>query len=357
MTGQPGHPRFDSECHPQEVCFGCEGGDTTGRRVMGRDNPADSAGLSETFLSGHRRYTSRQVAAMAGVPMYRARRLWRALGFANVPDDAVEFTHADVEALKTLVGMVTAGAYDDDHLLLMTRSLGSYTARLAESQAELGSEALATAGVPMAERGAAWRGRAAWVLPELEKLLIYSWRRHLASAAGRLVDQESNAVRLAVGFADLVGFTRLSRQISEGELARLVERFEGRSADVVASSGGRLVKTLGDSVLFVTDTAHESAEIALRLLEVHGRTRGMPGLRVGLAIGQVIGRMGDVFGAPVNLASRLTALAEAGSALADPAMAEALADDAAFALRAGERVTVRGIGEVTPVVIRRRRPA
>ncbi|MDF5752049.1 adenylate/guanylate cyclase domain-containing protein [Spongiactinospora sp. TRM90649] len=323
---------------------------------MRRDNPAGDSGLAETFLNRQRRYTSREVAAMAGVPVYRARRLWRALGFANVPDDAVEFTEADVEALKTMVGMVSAGAYDDEHLLLMTRSLGGYTARLAESQAELGSEALASAGVPLARRGAAWRGRAEWVVPELEKLLVYAWRRHLASAAGRLVDQESSAVRLAVGFADLVGFTRLSRQIPENDLARLVERFEGRSADVVASSGGRLVKTLGDSVLFVTDTAHESAEIGLRLLEVHARTRGMPGLRVGLAIGQVIGRMGDVYGAPVNLASRLTALAAAGSVLADPALAEALAGDAAFTLNPGEPVAVRGVGEVTPSVVTRRSP-
>ncbi|WP_344864932.1 adenylate/guanylate cyclase domain-containing protein [Planomonospora alba] len=312
--------------------------------------------LAGAFLRQHRRYTSRQVAALAGIPMYRARRFWRAFGFANVADDAVEFTDADVEALRTLVGLVRDGTYDEEHALLVTRSLGRATARLAESQAVLGAEVLDQAGVPLGERPAAWRRRADRVVPDLERLLVYAWRRQLAAAAGRVVDQEAATVRLAVGFADLVGFTRLSRQISETELARLVERFESRSADVVTSSEGRVVKTLGDSVLFVADTAAAAAGIALQLVEVHARAKGMPPLRVGLAIGQVIGRMGDVFGTPVNLASRLTSLAAADTVLAGPAMAEELYDDPAFTLRPVDRLTVRGLGELVPYVVARARP-
>ncbi|MFI6603332.1 adenylate/guanylate cyclase domain-containing protein [Nonomuraea sp. NPDC050536] len=310
-------------------------------------------GLAEVFLREHRRYTSHQVADMAGVPVYRARRFWRALGFANVPDDAVEFTDSDVEALRTLVGMVTDGVYDEEHVLLMARSLGRATTRLAESQAQLGAEALDLAGVPLAERPRAWARRARRVLPDLERLLVYAWRRQLAVSAGRMVDQEKSAVLLAVGFADLVGFTRLSRQISETELAGLVDSFEGRSADVVTGCGGRVVKTLGDSVLFVSGKAHDAAEIGLRLIELHAKVRGMPELRVGLAMGPVIGRMGDVFGTTVNLASRLTALALPGSVLADPALAEELEDDRAFALRAVDRLTVRGLGELAPFRVTR----
>ncbi|WP_196443646.1 adenylate/guanylate cyclase domain-containing protein [Planomonospora sp. ID67723] len=309
--------------------------------------------LVGAFLRQHRRYTSRQVAAMAGIPMYRARRFWRAFGFANVADDAVEFTDSDVEALQMLVGLVRDGIYDEEHALLVTRSLGRATARLAESQAVLGIETLDQAGVPREERAGAWRTRADRVVPDLERLLVYAWRRQLAAAAGRVVDQETGTVRLAVGFADLVGFTRLSRQISEKELAGLVERFESRSTDVVTSSQGRVVKTLGDSVLFVADTAAAAADIALRLVEVHARSRSMPALRVGLAIGQVIGRMGDVFGTTVNLASRLTSLAAAGTVLVDPAMAEELTGDDAFALRPVDRLTVRGLGELAPSTVTR----
>ncbi|MBN6058560.1 adenylate/guanylate cyclase domain-containing protein [Nonomuraea sp. RK-328] len=311
----------------------------------------DSDGLAEAFLREPRRYTSHQVAEMAGVPVYRARRFWRALGFPNVADDAVEFTDSDVEALKTLLGMVTSGVYDEEHVLLIARSLGRATTRLAESQAQLGAEELDQAGVPLAERARAWRRRADRVVPPLARLLVYSWQRQLAAAAGRMADQDHSAVRLAVGFADLVGFTRLSRQITERELATLVDRFEGRSADVVTSSGGRVVKTLGDSVLFVSGKAHETAEIGLRLLETHAKVRGMPQLRVGLAAGPVIWRMGDVFGTTVNLASRLTALARPGTILADPEMAEELEGDRAFELRPVNRLSVRGLGELAPFTI------
>ncbi|MFI9556416.1 adenylate/guanylate cyclase domain-containing protein [Nonomuraea endophytica] len=310
-------------------------------------------GLTEAFLREHRRYTSHQVAEMAGVPVYRARRFWRALGFANVADDAVEFTDSDVEALRTLLGMVSRGLYDEGHVLLMARSLGRATARLAESQAELGAEELDQAGVPLADRPRAWTRRARRVVPDLEKLLVYAWRRQLAAAAGRMVEQEKTAVRLAVGFADLVGFTRLSRQISEIELAALVDEFEGRSADVVTSTGGRVIKTLGDSVLFVSGKAHDAAEIALRLLAAHAKVRGMPELRVGLAVGPVIGRMGDVFGTTVNLASRLTALAHPGTILADPDIAEELTGDRAFRLVPVDRLTVRGLGELVPFTVKR----
>jgi len=313
----------------------------------------DTGGVAEAFLREPRRYTSHQVAEMAGVPVYRARRFWRALGFANVADDAVEFTDSDVVALKTLVGMVSDGVYDEEHVLLIARSLGRATTRLAESQAEVGAEALDQAGVPLAERPQAWRRRAERVVPDLALLLVYSWQRQLAAAAGRLAVQDMSTVRVSVGFADLVGFTRLSRQITETELAALVDRFEGRSADVVTSAGGRVVKTLGDSVLFVAGKAHGAAEIGLRLLETHAHAKGMPELRVGLAAGPVIWRMGDVFGTTVNLASRLTALALPGTILADPDLAEELEGDRAFTLRPVNRLSVRGLGELAPFTITR----
>lgn len=315
------------------------------------DSAADR--LTEAFLRQPRRYTSHQVAAEAGVPVYRARRFWRALGFANVADEAVEFTDADIEALRTLIALIGDGVYDEDHMLLVARSLGRAAARLAESQAELGAESLDQAGVPMTERASAWRLRADRVVPDLEQLLVYTWRRQLAAAAGRMVDQEAGAVRLAVGFADLVGFTRLSRQIAETDLAALVERFESRSADIVTFVGGRVVKTLGDSVLFITETAHAAADIALRMMSAHERDRLSPPLRVGLAIGPVIARMGDVFGTTVNLASRLTALAPVGHVLGDPAVAGELYGDAAFTLRPFERVTVRGVGPLVPSILTR----
>ncbi|GDY76620.1 hypothetical protein SAV31267_061050 [Streptomyces avermitilis] len=115
--------------------------------------------------------------------------------------------------------------------------------------------------------------------------------------------------RLAVGFADLVGFTRLTRRMEEEELGELVEAFETTAADLVAAHGGRLIKTLGDEVLYAADDAGVAAEIALRLIETMANDETMPELRVGIAFGTVTTRMGDVFGTTVNLASRLTSIA------------------------------------------------
>ncbi len=130
--------------------------------------------------------------------------------------------------------------------------------------------------------------------------------------------------RLAVGFADLVGFTRLTRRMEEEELGELVEAFETAAADLVAAHGGRLIKTLGDEVLYAADDAGIAAEIALRLIETMANDETMPELRVGIAFGTVTTRMGDVFGTTVNLASRLTSIAPRDAVLVDGAFAEEL---------------------------------
>ncbi|RAY11142.1 adenylate/guanylate cyclase domain-containing protein [Actinomadura craniellae] len=308
----------------------------------------DPEGELETALLRHdRRYTSREVARLAGVPVYRARRFWRALGFANVDDDAVEFTDADVGALSALLRLVDEG-FEEGQALQLARSLGRSAARLAEAQAELVMELMERVGVPPGGRAHHLAARLPELLPELEGLLVYTWRRQLAVSTGRLeqVEPGTTAARWAVGFADLVGFTRLSRRLGERELGLLVERFEGRSADVVTAGRGRVIKTLGDSVMFVADSAHEAAEIALGLVEAHDRDPAMPPLRVGAAFGPVLARLGDVFGNTVNLASRLTALVDPGGVLVDAGMGAGLTGRREFVLRAMGPLAVRGFDEV-----------
>lgn len=319
--------------------------------LMG-DSAADE--LEAILLRQRRRYTSREVAELAGVPVYRARRFWRALGFANVDDEAVEFTDEDLDSLMVLLRL--AAADDDDHALTLARSVGRTAARLAEAQAELNVERLDLAGVPAEKRADVLRQKIAEELPELERLLSYAWRRQLAASVGRILQpvHDSAAAPLAVGFADLVGFTRLSRQLPAPELARLVDTFEGRSADLVTAGHGRIIKTLGDSVMFVADAAEHAAEIALELVEAHSRVKIIPPIRVGIAFGPVLARMGDVFGSTVNLASRLTALAEPDKILIDAEMVIGLADASSFELTSVGRLAVRGVGDLTAFTLARR---
>lgn len=268
--------------------------------------------LEQLILGAERRYTPFQAARTAGVSMELATRFWRAMGFADV-GQAKAFTEADVLALRRLAGLVEAGLLSEAMAVQVARSTGQTTARLAEWQIDSFLEGLTDPPEPGMTRTEVTYPIIELLLPELEEFLVYVWRRQLSASAGRVVqaadDDEMVDRRLCVGFADLVGFTRLTRRMEEEELGELVEAFETTAADLVAARGGRLIKTLGDEVLYAADDAAVAAEIALRLIETMANDETMPELRVGIAFGTVTTRMGDVFGTTVNLASRLTSIA------------------------------------------------
>jgi adenylate cyclase len=190
-----------------------------------------------------------------------------------------------------------------------------------------------------------------------EQLLIYSWRRHLAAAVGRVealgaADEDLHTSEVTVGFADLVGFTALTNEMDEDRLGDMVEIFESRCADVVAARHGRVIKTLGDSVLFVSEDPVRAMQIALTIIEVIGNDGRLPDVRIGLATGSVVMRLGDVFGPPVNMAARLTGVARRNRVITDRATAGALPRDE-FQTRALPARPVRGFGLVEPYAVRR----
>lgn len=317
------------------------------------------AEVEEVLLGGVRRYTRAEAADRTGITPEYARRLWRAMGFADVGDQAVAFTDADLAAVRRLMRLVERGAMDDELAVGVTRAMGHNAARLAEWLMDALTEHLQAGGLTPE---AATRENAdllARHLDDLEHLLVFVWRRQLAAVTGRALTAaggDSVLGRLSVGFADLVSYTRLSQKLEERELASLVERFGRRSADVIAGAGGRLVKTVGDEVLFVADDPAEAALIGLELAETMAEDPVLPDVRVGIATGQVLTRMGDVFGKTVNLASRLTALAAPGTVLVDRDTADGLAGNHDFALDPERTRAVRGVGLVRPGVVRRPRP-
>ncbi|MGN6473876.1 MAG: adenylate cyclase regulatory domain-containing protein, partial [Mycobacteriales bacterium] len=180
----------------------------------------DPAALERELLGGERRYTRHQVAELTGVPIERCTELWHALGFADVADDVSAFTDRDVWAVRTVAELGDAGWLADDMQVSMARALGQSLSRLADWQ-------LAAVGSmldPTVAPGQAMQ-RAEELVPVVEELIGYVWRRHLAAAAGRALaasGEEFAAGTLAVGFADMVGFTSLTREIAESELGALV---------------------------------------------------------------------------------------------------------------------------------------
>ncbi|MEU4829670.1 adenylate/guanylate cyclase domain-containing protein [Streptosporangium sp. NPDC023615] len=315
--------------------------------------------IEHLFVGTPPRYTRIEVAALAGVPQRLTERIWRALGFATLPDDAVAFTDADVAVLLRVRAMMENGLMDDRTVIRMSRALGQTTARLAQWQAEIMIGAMLDPGDrPSDEDLAAVMETSRRLLPDFEQVLVHVWRAQLAAAGTRLltiadITEEIAPTRLtlAVGFADLVSFTRVARELDERGLAELVEGFEARASDVVAEHGGRLVKTLGDEVLFSASDPRTAAVIALDLVEVIHEYG--PDVRIGLAYGPVVPIMGDVFGTTVNLAARLTAIARPGTIVVDDGLAGALADAPDVQVARIRRRPARGLGVVQPYVLRR----
>ena len=165
------------------------------------------------------------------------------------------------------------------------------------------------------------------------RLLEYVWRRHLQAATRRAMldrirgsDGGISPV-MAVGFADMVGFTMLSQHLGDDELAAVVSRFEELAHDTVVALGGRVVKMIGDEVMFVVQTATGAAEIGLSLAEAYSDDELLSDVRVGLAIGPVLVQDGDYYGPVVNLASRLVGVADPGTVLVSEEFRTALADE------------------------------
>jgi adenylate cyclase len=344
--------------------------------------------VEQALLGEPRRWRRREVSASAGVSLRSARRFWRALGFPNVDDDNAAFTASDLHALQQMVALVRDGTVDDATALALTRSIGRSTDRLASWQVQLLAETIAAeraaaraavgAGVgaepptpagdgdeaPVTDPRHAAQVAAAVVelADRLEPLVTYAWRRHLAAAVGRLVaDAQPEVVQhggvRSVGFADLVSFTRLVRTLDERELAALVQRFEALVSDIVAAHGGRVIKTVGDEVLFAAGTPAAAAAIALDIASTMAEDDLLPDVRSGLATGPVVMRLGDVFGTTVNRASRLTGIAHPGTVLVDDTTAAALDAVSGFELEVLRRRPVRGLGRVRPWRLQRASPS
>lgn len=307
--------------------------------------------LERAILGEAPSLTAAQVAALSGADLAVARRLWRALGFPEY-DEEIGFTQADATALRSLAETIDSGVIDFETAVQATRGLGTTMSRLAEWE-------VATLMPPIAE--AATDLPASFALAEgmnaqFEALLVYAWRRHLAAAIARQTGLSSGddgqTTEVVVGFADIVSFTALSNEMDEDRIGDLVEVFESRCHDVISAQRGRAIKSLGDSVLFVNDDPVRAIRTAEGIIDVIGRDDRLPDVRIGLASGSVVLRQGDVYGPPVNLAARLTAVARRNRVIIDETTAQML-PASMYETRKLPARPLRGFGLVEPVTVRR----
>lgn len=340
------------------------GGTGADRAAIGADE------VESRLLGAPATMGRREISREAQVSLVSARRLWHALGFPIVEDDDAMFTQADLVALRSVARLIRDFDVDDELALAMTRAFARSADRLAVWQTQLLAESLmapedeaeldeadarAVTSVQVAQRAAS---RLVELVDELEPLMIYVWRRHLASAITRMLadagqGDDHSAPGRVIGFADLVNFTSLVRRMTERQLAVLVQRFELLAGDVVTTHGGRVIKTVGDEVLFVHVDPAAGAAIAVDLVEAMAEDELLPEVRVAMAWGSVVSRLGDVFGVTVNRASRLTSVTPSGRVFVDDELARRLGSVSGFTLTPHRRRHLRGIGTVTPAELRR----
>jgi adenylate cyclase len=326
--------------------------------------------FDRTLMPGRPRYRFDDLVRRAGVERANAQRLWRALGFPDPPPDARYFTDGDVEALIALrdvfrtEGLVGhhgfAGQGSVESLIQQVRVVGAALARIAEVQSDAVLRALQEArasGLSDEQVAALVPESLDW--DRISRLLDYTMRLQLRAALWRKYaggePGEGGEQVLTAGFVDLVGYTALSQELEEEELAGLVSRFEEIAYDTVAAHGARVVKMIGDEVMFVSEEPAAAARIALELSERSTVDDVLPEVRAGLAYGPVVAHEGDYYGPVVNLASRIVELARPGSVLTSADVHETLASDASFEFQRLRSRKIRDIGRVEVWLLERLR--
>lgn len=304
------------------------------------------------------KYTLEDAAERIGFEPGLLQHFWRALGFPDPRPGELVFTDTDVANFRTVKQLFDAGVVQPAQALQMTRVIGSSLSRIAtaqvdaiESQVRLGGDA----GDGSEVDDLAFAERAGLVFELLPSVMDYVWRRHLQAESRQRLSREPAAERQgqAVGFADLVGFTALSQQVPDEELARVVDRFESLAYDAVTSLGGRVVKMIGDEVMFTVDDARRAVEIGLQLAETFQEDEALSDVRVGVSFGQVLEREGDLYGPVVNLASRIVGIAYPGSVVVSKEVHDALDDDPSLRFKSLRSHTLKHIGKVKLFAARR----
>jgi adenylate cyclase len=312
------------------------------------DPPLDADDVERLVRLGPKELTWPEVCARAGISHEVADRLWRALGFPDIPPDERAYTRDDVRALRIAAEGIESLRGDHrraalDAIVREARMVSSHMTRIAEIEIESMAEVSA---LGLRERVLAEASQRGLEHSDVGWVLLYAFRRRLEEGLRRRTTLEAgDHPALAVGFVDLVDFTRTSGSMETDDLGRLLGRFEGLASDIITEAGGRVVKLIGDEAMLVFPTAEGAAQGAIELVDACA-AGDLPSARAGLSLGPILARGGDYFGRAVNLASRLVDVAPPDTVLADDRFAEAIADNLALAIEPHGHKRLKGLGSV-----------
>ncbi len=298
-----------------------------------------------------------EVEALTGVNFERSLRWWRAMGFPEVAPGEIAFGPEDVEILQRLEGVAATGAMSDDDVARVARLMGASFSRLVDAQLELIPALLAAVETETVDRSgdsAGSDGEADLDVTDfLAHTMDYVWRRHLMAALAHGLSVGDGDERGAVGFADLSGFSRISKRASAEEITEIIDTFEATAVDVVSSHEGRVVKLIGDEVMFVARSLDDAVSISLELIDRLRPVESLPPVHCGVAAGPTVLVGGDVFGLTVNIASRLTDEARPDSVVVSRRDGQHLLDRDDLDVRAPHRsCDLKGVGRMHILAIR-----
>jgi class 3 adenylate cyclase len=312
-----------------------------------RDGRLDRLAAELLFQPGLERLTAAEVAARAGVAEDLVRRLWHVAGFADAGGGG-RFGARDVELVRTFCA--ASELFGEAAATQLLRVTASAVARIADATVStftstVGAESMAAdpAGGALQQANVA----AAALYPGLQATIDSLLRHHLVEAARPNVTGASPRYehsRRAVAFVDLVGSTALSHQLPLDDVAAAVQRFEADAADVVTGAGGRVVKFVGDAVMFTMTDPAAACRAALDIVDTLADDAVLAGLRGGVAFGDVVVRDGDCYGPVVNLAARGVAIARTGTVVVSDELRRAL-DDGGLCFEPLPPQALKGFGD------------
>ena len=302
------------------------------------------------------RYTLRQVARTTGLQASMIQQILGALGLATLVTEPMN--DEDVEMLRYVATMLDVGL-PPVAFLQLARVYAQAVGQIADAEVRLVHmyvhEPLMRAGISSAEIGEEMEEMVRELIPFVVPLLGYVHDRHLShfieqdlighveAELGDGVGQEGR-LRVAIAFADLAGYARLTVERGDEEAVRTVERFVDAVGHTLPADA-RVIKTLGDEVMVVGSDPSALAEWAVRLQA--GTVAGDPPPRIGIHYGEVLYRDGDYYGREVNQAARVVARAAGGEVLATrPVVDMAMGTDGLEFRRIGE-VALKGFSDAT----------
>ena len=303
-------------------------------RVIGDDG---------TFVSATR------VAEDNGLPLELVKRLHRAAGLGERDDpEETQHSRADAESILPAASLVGFG-FEVEEVALLVRLLVDGLTRVAVTMRQAALQVLIRPGATELELAVALEQLSLEVEPLLDPMinglarlaLRHTFQTEAVNAEERAAGQLPGARPVTVAFADVVGFTRMGEVVSPQDLVRVAGRLANLTRSVVRGPV-QFVKTIGDAVMLVSPDAEKLVSTVLELLEAAEFHR-LPQLRVGVASGLAVGRAGDWYGSPVNLASRVTGAAPAGVALITDATRVAIGDASHITWSFEKSTHLRGI--------------